>query len=98
MNETSGYLSPTEGFYHGAHLVFVDGLGCGNSPATKLKRDAIDHLHILLEQWGCIMHNIDSSLVVTNDDNLFGIAPFCIKRGKHLCHSAFTVYSSHNFF
>ncbi len=84
MNKTSGYLSPAQGFYHGAHLVFVDALGCGSSiGALQLKKDALVYLLSLLQQWRCCMNETDISQLITSDDNLFGITPFFISKGNY---------------
>ncbi len=85
MNKTSGYLSPPQGFYHGAHLVFVDALGCGSSlGAADLKKDALDYLLSILQQWSCVLSEVDCTKVVTSDDKLFGVSPFYIEIGKHM--------------
>ncbi|XP_064402600.1 midasin-like isoform X2 [Halichondria panicea] len=82
MNKTSGYLSPPQGFYHGAHLVFVDALGCGSSlGAADLKKDALDYLLSILQQWSCVLSEVDCTKVVTSDDKLFGVSPFYIEIG-----------------
>lgn len=85
MNATSGYVSPAQGFYHGAHLVFVDGLGCGSSlDASKLKEDAVKYLLYLLKLSGCTVPEIDGPREITSDSKVLGIAPFFINKGIYI--------------
>lgn len=84
MNITRDYLTPPEGFFHGAHLVFVDALGCGGSVGSaQSKEEVLTHLKMLLEQCGlCFdrLHPLVFGTVIDHDQG-FGIPPFYIDSG-----------------
>lgn len=86
MNKTSDFLSPAASFYHGAHLVFVDALGCGGSVGeVELKEDALVYLKLLLEQWGTAVDTELQTLeTVTDKERGYGIPPFFIEAGIEL--------------
>ena len=84
MNKTSDYLSPAERFYYGAHLVFVDALGCGGSVGSvELKGDALEYLKLLLKRWGTAVDDAEPHTLeaVTDNERGYGIPPFFIDEG-----------------
>ena len=90
MNTTSPPLTASEAFYHGAHLVCLDSLGCSKA-VTAVERHRMwevleDYLQKLLQSHG--LGPIKSSALthcVENDTKQFGVHPFFIEIGKHAC-------------
>ena len=90
MNATCPPLSPTESFYHGAHLVFLDSLGC-NGYMTGVERKHVvqetqSFLKDLLQQ-----SDLDDRCLsnVLSDADCFGIYPFFIEKGLKDCNRFF---------
>ena len=82
MNKTQDCLTPAQAFYHGAHLVFVDALGCGSSlGAASMKQDAVDYLVSLLNDWDLTSNDLEFCRAISVCDTMFGISPFYIDRG-----------------
>ena len=84
MNMLTPQLTPEEAFYHGAHLVFLDAMGCGNTgDRVKIKTEAMQFLMWLMEKHGVALPNDDgeSSDMEGSREGLFGIPPFFIERG-----------------
>ena len=87
MNMLTPQLTPEEAFYHGAHLVFLDAMGCGNTgDGVKIKTEAIQCLMRLMERHGVALPSDDSesSDMEGSREGLFGIPPFFIERGCSL--------------
>ena len=89
INTTYPRLTLPETFYHGAYLVFLDGLGCNvqfaPSERSRLMALAEAHLQDLLKLNNCDSAEMDSSswhFEVSECDNLCGIHPFYIEKGK----------------
>ena len=97
MNTTSPPLTASEAFYHGAHLVCLDSLGCSKA-ATAVEKHRLwevleDYLQKLLQSHG--LGPIESSTLthcVENDNTQFGIHPFFIETGKHACVCTMYIY------
>ena len=85
MNTTSHPLSPTEGFYHGAYLALLDGLGCNGKMSSVDRHRALAaaeaFLQDLLHQSGCEVTPQYSSEDTVSDEEQFGIHPFFIRKG-----------------
>ena len=73
----TSFLPPMLSFYHGAHTVFVDALGCGDKVLAgncKLLREFCEN----------VLHDLSNhgDTVVANDmqaEDKFGIPPFFIE-------------------
>lgn len=85
MNTTCPPLSPTEGFYHGAYLAFLDGLGCNGKMSSVDRNGALAaaeaFLQDLLLQSGCEVIPQYSTEDTVSDEEQFGIRPFFIRKG-----------------
>lgn len=85
MNTTNSTLSAAEAFYHGAHLVFIDSLGCSGqfSVADKetIRSESDSFLQNLLENHDPERILSPSVSVEMIEGDLIGIHPFFIKRG-----------------
>lgn len=84
MNMLTPQLTPEEAFYHGAHLVFLDAMGCGNTgDGVTMKTEAIQFLMRLMERHGVALPSDDSesSDMEGSREGLFSIPPFFIERG-----------------
>lgn len=81
MNATCP-LSPTESFYHGAHLIFIDSLGCNGHMTGVEKKQAVQETQSFLND---LLHQSDfdgqCSNDITSDADHFGIHPFFIQKG-----------------
>ena len=86
MNTTSPPLTPAEAFYHGAHLVFLDGLGCSGQITGADKEEALVatqlFLQDLLTQIDCDTASQQSSNDISAAGDQFGIHPFFIRKGS----------------
>ncbi len=87
MNTTTlHYLPPGSAFYHGAHLVFLDALGCGWS--GNMKDGATTFLQSLVEGNGVSLSTgsevEEVSAMDIAPEEVFGISPFFIKRGTSI--------------
>ena len=94
MNTTCPPLSLTEGFYHGAYLAFLDGLGCNGKMSSVDRHGALASaeafLQDLLHQSGCEVNPQYSSEDTVSNEEQFGIHPFFIRKGLlpyhlHIC-------------
>ena len=93
MNTTTPRLTPAEAFYHGAHLVLLDALGCGDYATTgKLGQDMREMGAAFLQE---LIKNQGSGLFddgvgpesLAMDDvggRVFGFHPFFIEKGKQV--------------
>ena len=84
MNTLTPQLTPEEAFYHGAHLVFLDAMGCGSTgDGGKMKSEAIQFLMRLMETHGIALPGDDNedSDMEGSHEGLFGIPAFFIERG-----------------
>lgn len=83
INQTLSELGPESSFYHGACLVFIDGIGCGTGKTSTISNhDAEEMLNRQLSKCGRIMRHPD----VVKGNELYGISPFFIEKGNH-CRS-----------
>ena len=79
INQTLSELGPESSFYHGACLVFLDGIGCGSGKTTVISSsDAEQIVNNLLSKHGMIL----KEHVVTKGNKFYGISPFFIEKGK----------------
>ena len=83
LNDQLRELTAEEAFVHGACLVFVDGIGSGNTAfsrhrsAETIKQKCISYLR---KQVG--LDEVQTANdVYTNTEQLFGIHPFYIDKG-----------------
>ena len=87
INITYSSLSLFQSFCHGAHLVFLDALGCGSSSfrGSEGKVLASNHMRALLKSHG-IDYNEDIGPIgeFLCDDEKCGIMPFMISKGSNL--------------
>ena len=83
MNVTVTTLSPRVSFYHGAHLVFLDGIGCSGSGGERpLREHALAFLNELLRQQNVPLDTPYSSISAPeNQEGKYGITPFFIPTG-----------------
>ena len=83
MNTTESRLNPAQGFYHGAHLVFLDALGCGSSlGGPDMKESSARHIRTLMDK--CGEEGLESMAevgVFCSTDTHCGIQPFMISTG-----------------
>ncbi len=89
MNTTTGHnLPPNGAFCHGAHLVFLDALGCGGTGYVGSIRDGagvfLESLVARDEGGSTAVGGVEDSMECTTDE-VFGISPFFIKRGTYSC-------------
>ena len=88
MNATASSLTPAQSFIHGAHLVFLDALGCGSamSAATngkQVKKAACQHVRAVLEKHSVGSdENVESLGEFSYQGDLCGIPPFMISIGS----------------
>ncbi|XP_065904261.1 midasin-like isoform X2 [Dysidea avara] len=90
MNTLSTRLVPSECYYHGARLVFVDSLMTETGDLMQLARDRDLCTQFLNEQLSSsnVYHPLAvgeacSMEVEVTSDNQFGISPFYISKGVH---------------
>lgn len=85
MNTTSSSLSPTQSFIHGAHLVFLDALGCGGAVGgAEVKAAASSQMRAILESHGVDCNEEIGSVggfCYHSDSDESGIQPFMIPQG-----------------
>jgi len=87
MNVTKATLSPPEAFFHGAHLVFLDALGCDSQGVgSRLKAGLEGFIKEQLLLKDCCgqgkweeLEGVGEFVVETS---LCGVQPFMIPRGK----------------
>ncbi len=86
MNGTQAVLSPSLSLRHGAHLVFLDALGCGTScgaGGANVKTLAYNQVKVILER-----HSVDTSEGLYpegefhQDGEKAGISPFMFPKGN----------------
>ena len=83
-------LTPEEAFYHGAHLVFLDALACGDvGDGTNMRTAAVSFLLELMGRHGVVLPDdkdgyTEMEMECTHE-GMFGIPPFYIERGG--CYS-----------
>ena len=82
VNSSSPTLSPSLAFYHGAHLVFVDGLGCGGGGdrVQRLREACYEYLMNQVE----VVGEVGGVTEIENGIERFGIKPFFIDKGVHV--------------
>ena len=88
MNITaSSSLSPAQSFCHGAHLVFLDALGCGVTfGGSELKAAVSSQIESILNSYGIECGTSEQAVGMFQSDNdKCGILPFTISRGKFVC-------------
>ena len=88
INETVSELGPESSFYHGACLVFIDGIGCGSGKtAIVSSSDAEQMVNRLLNKYDKILKHPD----IVKGNEFYGISPFFIKKGKKFYNDFFLV-------
>jgi midasin len=83
MNITAPPLTPAEAFFHGAHMVFLDAMGCGDRSVAEHRQDITAFIHAQLKRHGVnliLKEDLCQEMNCT-DDQLFGIHPFYIEKG-----------------
>ena len=91
---SSPSLSPSLAFFHGAHLVFVDALGCGGGAEVlvkdgrKVQKACDDYLSDLAQNamGGEIGGDAMEIEVEEDKKGRYGIPPFFIEKG--VCYSS----------
>lgn len=79
INQTIIELGPESSYYHGACLVFLDGIGCGSGGMTTIsKSNAEQFVNVLLSKHGMTLGEGN----VTKGDEFYGISPFFIEKGN----------------
>lgn len=84
MNATIPALSLSQAFYHGAHLTFLDGLGCSGctvSDDPNVKDEAVKYVEQFLTQMGLWTAAVNNNKMDICSDSYFGITPFYIQKG-----------------
>ena len=85
MNTTASTLSAAQAFFHGAHLVFLDSLGCGCSlSGGDMKEDSTNHITAVMEKCGGgggSGESVEEVGSFFSTDTHCGIEPFVIPRG-----------------
>ena len=82
MNAAVPALSLSQAFYHGAHLTFLDGLGCNGctvSDSPSVKEEAVKYVEQYLVKRNLWTAEVFNSKLDSN--TLFGISPFYIQKG-----------------
>lgn len=77
INQTVVKLGPESSFYHGACLVFLDGIGCGSGKMEVSRSKAEQFINSLLNKHGKMLRKP----ALTTGSELYGISPFFIERG-----------------
>lgn len=85
INLTLSELGPVCSCYHGACLVFIDGIGCGSGPSILSSFDTEQMVKGLLKKYGLVMD--ETTLAVEKGDEFYGISPFYIEKGM-LMHNS----------
>ena len=87
MNVTKTTLSPPEAFYQGAHLVFLDALGCGSQGVGSRLKEGLEGFikeQLLLKdscgRGKCAKLRRVGEFVV--EKSRCGIRPFTVTRGE----------------
>ena len=86
MNTTSPPLTVSQAFYHGAHLVFLDSIGC-SKPTTAEQRHGLWEAseaylkEILQSQDFCPVEQLSIPQHAETGKEVFGIHPFFIRTG-----------------
>lgn len=79
INQSVVKLGPESSFYHGACLVFLDGIGCGSGEVERISRSAAElFINSLLNKHGKKLRK----LAVTAESGFYGISPFFIEIGN----------------
>ena len=85
MNATSPPLPPAEAFYHGAHLVLLDSLGCREQLSVTVREHLLQEAQMFLQELlvknGHQMSLQSSPASISCHEDMFGIHPFFIKKG-----------------
>ena len=88
MNATVSSLTPVQSFIHGAHLVFLDALGCGSAMSAaasgkQVKETACQHMRAVLEKHlAGSDDDVECLGEFSHQGDLCGIPPFMISRGS----------------
>jgi midasin len=89
MNATSPPLPPAEAFYHGAHLVLLDSLGCREQLSVTVREHLLQGAQMFLQELlvknGRQMSLQSSPASISCHEDMFGIHPFFIKKGPYEC-------------
>ena len=81
INQTVSELGPECSFYHGACLVFLDGIGCGSGKMAVMSRsNAEQFVNSLLSKHGKTLR----MPAMTKGSGFYGISPFFIERGNFI--------------
>ncbi len=79
INQSVVKLGPESSFYHGACLVFLDAIGCGSGKMELISRSAAEiFISSLFAKHGKKLRKP----AVTAGNEVYGISPFFIERGK----------------
>jgi hypothetical protein len=79
INQSFVKLGPESSFYHGACLVFLDGIGCGSGKVELISRSAAEiFISSLFNKHGKKLRKP----AVTAGNEVYGISPFFIEKGN----------------
>ena len=79
INRTLDKLGPESSYYHGACLVFLDGIGCGSGKEELISRSSAENfISNLLSKHGKMLRKPE----MTAESELYGISPFFVQRGN----------------
>ena len=79
INQTLDKLGPESSYYHGACLVFLDGIGCGSGKEELISRSSAENfVSNLLSKNGKMLRKPE----MTAESELYGILPFFVQRGN----------------
>ena len=87
MNNSTPSLMPADAFYHGAHLVLLDGIECSAQMISTRRESFVLEVEMFLQRlcveagFGRTHQNTPAPIV--DDGDVFGIPPFFVKKGKY---------------